>query len=105
VTSDPEFDTPLVLGRYASKFGADTNRWQFVTGSRESIRNLATTQLKLVLAEKPEAERQGPDDLFLHSTLAVVVDGKGRLRAVVELLEAGGVETVLEALRALEREE
>jgi hypothetical protein len=43
--------------------------------------------------------------LFLHITLAVVVDGKGRLRAVVELLEAGGVETVLEALRALEREE
>lgn len=105
VTSDPEFDTPAILGRYAGKFGVDTNRWQFVTGTRESIRNLATTQLKLVLVEKPEADRQGPDDLFLHSTLAVVVDGKGRLRAAVELLETGGVETVLEALKALEREE
>lgn len=105
VTSDPEFDQPEVLRWYGAKYGADTNRWQFLTGTREAIRELATGHLKLVLQEKAEAERQSPDDLFLHSTLMVVVDRRGRLRAAVEALEERGAERVLEAVRALEREE
>src|SRR5690606_5143702 len=42
ITSDPDFDTPEVLARYAERFGADTSRWQFVTGTRDEIRRLAT---------------------------------------------------------------
>jgi hypothetical protein len=40
----------------------------------------------------PEAERQNPADLFIHSTLMVVVDRQGRLRAAVETQDDAPVE-------------
>jgi protein SCO1/2 len=104
VTSDPEFDTPDVLAAYAAKFGADTTRWQFVTASKEEIRRLATRQLLLVLEDKPEAERESPTDLFLHSTLIVLIDREGRLRGAVHGLEPGAADDVLAGLAALETE-
>lgn len=104
ITSDPEFDTPAVLAAYATRFGADPARWHFVTGAKPVIRDLATRQLKLVLVEKDAAERSSPEDLFLHSTLVVVLDRQGRLRAVVEGLEPGAADQVLAVVGQLERE-
>ena len=34
---DPERDTPEVLAAYAKKYGADPNRWLFLTGNREAL--------------------------------------------------------------------
>ena len=104
VTSDPEFDTPAVLQAYAEKFGANTNRWQFVTGTKAGIRRLAVEQLLLVLVDKEEAQRTSPEDLFLHSTLIVVMDAQGRLRTAVEGIEPGAPQKVVAALRQLEEE-
>lgn len=105
LTSDPDYDTPAILRAYGAKFDADPKRWEFATGSRDEIRRLATERLWLVLQDIPEEERQSPDDLFLHSTAIVVVDGKGRLRAVFEGLESGTADRVVQALRLLEAEE
>lgn len=104
LTSDPEFDTPSVLAAYARRFGADERRWQFVTGTRDQIRRLAVDRLLLVLQDKTAEQRESPEDLFLHSTLIVVVDAAGRLRTAVEGLAPAAAEQVLEALSRLERE-
>jgi len=104
LTSDPEFDTPTVLSRYADKVGADQAGWQFVTGTRAAIQRLATEDLMLVLRENSEAQRATPDDLFLHSTLIILVDRKGQVRNAVEGLELGAAGRVLEILAELERE-
>jgi len=110
LTTDPDFDTPEVLGRYAERFGADTNRWWFLTGEKKEIASLATEGLKLTgfLETKPE-ERLNPDDLFIHSTLFVVVDKQARLRGVFETDNESGSWTnvqadILETIRTLERE-
>ncbi len=105
LTSDPEFDSPGVLASYGERFGADTNRWQFLTGSLGELRRVVTEGFLLVLVDKPEAQRETPDDLFLHSTLIVVMDSQGRLRTAIEGLEPGAARRVLEALRSLERED
>ena len=34
---DPEYDTPEVLAKYASTFGAEKDKWFFLTGDREVI--------------------------------------------------------------------
>jgi cytochrome oxidase Cu insertion factor (SCO1/SenC/PrrC family) len=84
LTTDAEFDTAPVLRAYAEKFGANTNQWMFLTGDKRHIANLAIDSLKLTaIAKKPE-ERQSPEDLFIHSTIFVVVDKQGRLRGVFE---------------------
>jgi len=110
LTTDPEFDTPEVLSRYAERFNADTNRWWFLTGDKKEIAHLATEGLKLTgfLETKPE-ERVNPSDLFIHSTLFVVVDKQARLRGVFETdTETGSWTNVqsdlLETIRTLERE-
>ena len=80
LTSDPEYDTPVVLKKYSEKFGADSKRWWFLTGDKPKIRSLAVNDFKFVVVEKKANEREIPDDLFIHSTWFVLVDRQGRLR-------------------------
>lgn len=80
LTSDPEYDTPAVLRRYAARFNADTNRWDFLTGPKPKIRRLAINDFKFVVVEKKPGEQANPEDLFIHSTWFVLVDQRGRVR-------------------------
>jgi protein SCO1/2 len=87
LTTDPAHDTPPVLARYGERFGADPARWLFLTGPKPELIKLAVDSLKLTVLDKDEARRTSPDDLFIHSSIFVVVDQQGRLRAVVESLD------------------
>ncbi len=84
LTTDPDYDTPPILRIYAERFGADTNRWTFLTGTKKEIAALATGSLKLSAVEVKPEERQNPEDLFVHSTIFVIVDKQARLRGVFE---------------------
>ena len=109
LTTDPDFDTPPVLRAYAEKFGADTNRWTFLTGTKRQLANLAVDSLKMTVIEKKPGERDSPDDLFVHSTLFELVDRNGQLRgqfqAAGEDVDFDKVKPeILAAIRRLERE-
>ena len=101
LTADPQVDVPEVLKRYAAIYHADPARWVFLTGSKADIVKLAVDDLKLTVVEKEERQRQSIDDLFIHSTISVLVDKHGRLRASVEILEPGGVERLRDLARHL----
>ncbi|MFA6546413.1 MAG: SCO family protein [Limisphaerales bacterium] len=88
LTTDPGHDTPRTLAAYAQRFGADAQRWHFLTGAKADLVKLAVNSLKLTALDKEEAKRTSPDDLFIHSTIFVVVDKQGRLRAVFESLDS-----------------
>jgi len=109
LTTDPEFDTPEVLAKYAARFNANPDRWQFLTGTKKEIVNLAIDSLKLTAVETKPEERADEADLFIHSTIFVVVDKQARLRGVFET-GGDGIEwtnvqpAILEAVRMLERE-
>jgi len=109
LTTDPEYDSPAILQKYAERFGANPQRWLFLTGTKEQIAALAGDSLKLAAVEKTPQERQSPVDLFIHSTIFVIVDKSGRLRSIIQT--AGDDEAprdvkkdVLAAVRYLERE-
>jgi protein SCO1/2 len=109
LTTDPDYDTPQLLERYAERFDANTNRWLFLTGTKKQVGDLAIGSLKLSAAEKPAAERESPTDLFIHSTIFVIVDRHSRLRGIFET-GGEGVDwptekrKILAAARRLERE-
>ena len=84
LTTDPDFDTPEVLRKYAGRFGADSNRWIFLTGTRKQIADVAKVSLKLSAVAVNLAEQTSPDDLFVHSTIFVIVDKRGQLRGIFE---------------------
>ena len=89
LTTDPDFDTPPVLEKYAERFSVDTNRWNFLTGTKAQIADVAIGSLKLTAVEKTPVERESVDDLFIHSTIFVIVDKRGQLRGI---FETGGEE-------------
>ncbi|HTL57404.1 MAG TPA: SCO family protein [Candidatus Limnocylindrales bacterium] len=89
LTTDPEFDTPSVLKGYAERFEANPNRWTFLTGTKKQIAALAIESLKLTAIEKKPEEQQSPVDLFIHSTIFVLVDKHGQLRGVYETTGEG----------------
>ncbi len=99
LTTDPEYDTPEVLSRYADRFKADPARWLFLTGSKKQIALLAVDSLKFTSLEKKPAERTAPEDLFIHSTIFILVDKQARVRGIFETT-GEGVNTA-EALRRL----
>ena len=105
LTTDPAHDTPDVLNTYATRFGADHDRWYFLTGATNEIRELAIGGLKLTSVPKEEEYREGPADLFIHSTIFVVVDKAGRVRGVHESLEPGFQENITADIKALLREQ
>ena len=84
LTSDPDYDTPPVLKRYAANFGADSTRWSFLTGDKQKLRHLAVNDFKFVVVEKAPGDREIPDDLFIHSTWFVLVDQQGQVRGWID---------------------
>ncbi len=84
LTTDPVFDTPSILKQYAQRFNANPAHWSFLTGTPQQIAALAIDSLKLTAIEKKPEERVTPEDLFIHSTIFVLVDRQGRLRGVFE---------------------
>lgn len=94
LTTDPEFDTPEILGAFGERFGADFDRWQFATGTKAQLGRLAAEGLKLVGREKAAELRESPNDLFIHSTVFALLDSQGRLRSVKETLPPPASEDV-----------
>ena len=109
LTTDPDFDSPTILKTYSERFGANLSRWWFLTGTKPQIAALAIDSLKLTAVEKKPEERQSPADLFIHSTIFVIVDKRGQLRGVYETT-GEGVDPkqvrsqLLAGIRRLERE-
>ncbi|MGD0086944.1 MAG: SCO family protein [Verrucomicrobiota bacterium] len=80
LTTDPDYDKPSILKRYGEHYGADFQRWTFLTGEKGELAGLATGSLKLGSTPVPPRDRTNSVDLFVHSTIFVVVDKQARLR-------------------------
>jgi protein SCO1/2 len=75
---DPDNDTPEVLKRYASEYGADTSTWTFVTGDATAIRKTAEQGFKI--AAEGTADPSKADFGIMHGTQLVLVDQAGKIR-------------------------
>lgn len=78
-TVDPERDQPGELAAYASHFGADPERWLFLTGKQEVIYDLLRQGFR-VGVEQSQGEDRRPGNEVTHSTKLVLVDRHGCVR-------------------------
>ncbi len=63
ITVEPETDTPPALTEYARRYGADPEKWLFLTGDKRAIYRLALEGFRLSVADPREAGQapsQGP---------------------------------------------
>jgi len=104
ISVDPEYDTPKRLSAYATRFGADPQRWLFLTGSKDAIYRLAVDGFHLGVTESGQNARwQTREDWawvepatawaqplpkgrlrLLHSSRFVLVDRQAQIRGYYE---------------------
>src|SRR5439155_1217815 len=94
----------VVVVIFSAFLVSKSGRWHFLTGKKIDLYRLATKGLLLVLEEVKPEQRQSENDLFVHSTLFVVVDKQGRIRASFEGLEPSSRQKILQAIEDLLKE-
>jgi protein SCO1/2 len=100
ISVDPEHDTPEVLAEYATRYGADPDRWLFLTGPKDAIYQLAIDGFRLGIVEGNEQAgwrtehgrawfgpasawahaSANPDRQLIHSARFVLVDRQAQIR-------------------------
>jgi len=99
-TVNPEHDSVPVLYEYSREVHAIDSVWNFVTGEREDIYQLA---YEGYFANAME------DDLapggFLHSSNLFLIDKQGRIRGVFDGTSTSDVNDLMDAIEILYREE
>jgi protein SCO1/2 len=103
-TTDPAYDSPSVLKKYGERYDAQDGRWLFLTGDKKTLRNVTVNSLKLSVVEKPAAEQDNADDLFIHSTKIVLIDKKGRIRGYFDGETGDSVVQVVAGAKSLAHE-
>ena len=91
---DPEHDTPTVLDEYAKRFGADPERWWFLTGDRATIYELIRDRFKLSVMENPTPDPDGDSEAIAHSDRLALVD-HGRVVGLFDSNDPRALETLV----------
>ncbi len=104
ITVDPKRDTPAALTEYANRFGADPERWLFLTGKEDEIFRLAQEGFRLTAAEIPKAKRDGSGATHVHSPRFIVVDRRGEIRGYYPGIEKEALQRLGRDVEALLRD-
>jgi len=95
----PEIDTVAQLKRYAQKKGVDDSKWNLVTGDKKEIYDLAR---KSYLAAKDVPYNKYD---LVHTENFVLVDKKRRIRGFYDGTNPEAIETLLEDIEILQKEQ
>lgn len=94
---DPEHDTPAVLQEYARRFGAEGDRWWFLTGSKSVIHELIRDRFQLGV-EKSTAP-SGPDsEAYIHSDRLALID-HGRIAGLYDSTDPKALDALVAKAR------
>jgi protein SCO1/2 len=98
LTVDPRDDTPSVLKKYGAGFGADPNRWFFLTGSRSALYDLIGNSFLSRDTDDPAGYMPGN---FSHTERIAIVDSRGKLRGYFDGLNQEAAGAVVEEVNRL----
>ena len=91
ITVDPERDTAAALESFARRFGALPERWTFLTGRKDLIRNLMSESFYLGFA----------DSMQEHSTRFILVDQNMKIRGFYDSFAKDSIDKLIEDIRDL----
>ena len=84
LTVDPRSDTPPVLAKWGARYGADTNRWYFLTGNKPVLHGLIAQSF---LAQDNSDPFNSMPGNFTGTERIAVVDQHGRTRIYFDGLQ------------------
>ena len=80
----PEYDTPEVLKEYASRYNANTDRWHFLTGPEQNVKDVIKNGFKMGDYE----------DIIFHSEKFALIDQNGNIRGYYNGMKSEDVKTL-----------
>ena len=101
LTTDPEYDTPKVLKKYGEEFGADPNRWMFLTGRKDSLYTMARISYTI---DDPANNLKSIDDDFLHTQFWALVDRNGDVRKIYDGLKQNEINELIRDIKKMLKE-
>lgn len=106
ISVDPEKDTPATLQEYGKRYGANFERWAFLTGPIETIRRVVVKGFMNAMGENKSVTGETPD-LFevTHGENFVVLDKNGAIRAFRQAKSERDIHEILKIVRQLNAEE
>jgi protein SCO1/2 len=104
-TVNPENDSVPVLKAYSELIHANTNTWNFVTGDKKQLYDIARNgYLVNAMQGDPNAEAtldKGGKDDFIHSELFVLVDKEKHIRGIYDGTDIKAVNDLLDDIKVL----
>ncbi len=100
-TSDPETDSSARLKKYSDSLGVSTDKWIFLTGSKDSLYRQARYSYKI---DDPNNNLQNIEQDFLHSQFFALVDKEGRVKKIYDGLKPSEVNEMMEDIEKLLKE-
>lgn len=101
LTVDPRDDTASVLRKYGARFGADTNRWLFLTGNKSVLYSLIGNSFLAQDVDDPFGYMPGN---FAHTERIAIVDSRGKLHGYFDGLNQETAHAVVEEVNKLRGE-
>jgi len=98
---DPERDTPEVLTAYAQAYGIDTSNWTFLTGDKQTLRDLVLHGFHLSVQDATREDLLAGAETVIHSTRFVVVDPQGVIRGYYDGTDAEAMQQLVKDLGTL----
>ena len=100
-TCDPGTDSVERLKKYADSLNVDTDKWIFLTGTKDSLYRQARHSYKI---DDPNNNPLSNEVDFLHSQFFSLVDKKGNVRSIYEGNERKDVERMINEIEVLLKE-
>ncbi len=91
ISVDPARDVPSALANYAEKHNADITTWHFLTGDKETVKDIGVQGFKV----------GSGDDALLHTTRFILVDREGKIRGYYLGTDQSDVEKLKRDLASL----
>lgn len=95
-TVNPENDSVSVLKAYSEMIHANTSTWNFVTGDKKQLYDMARNSYLL----NATSGDGGPDD-FIHSEFLVLVDKEKHIRGMYDGTDIKAVNSLLDDIKVL----
>lgn len=88
-TLDPD-DTPEMMQKFADGLKiTPEDHWWFVNGPKDEVRKYMTSAFQFrPVQDLPEEDRMSPDDKYIHDLRVALVDHKGHVRGLYDLMNA-----------------
>ncbi len=93
---DTRYDVPSRLKKYAAKLGVSGDKWEFVTGEKDSIYNIAKTSYLAAVGE----DKSAPGG-YMHQGWFILVDKEKHLRGAYDGTNSAEVDKLIGDIQLL----